>query len=212
MSNRGLFALVGGFVGVFVANYLYWQQRLDEAVSRVRESYRYDTEYSKPSRESRTNRPLLRAAENAGVPPEELPEWVGQQGERIAELTSQQRKIRQRWADAWWRAAQMEAVDPSSPRELVVVSDEFEMDDVAELAKLTVQQEWVVAFVGASQDGSFAVTVGKERRDERSATELAERVTRRHGGGAGGSESFATGRTKSENLRELLQSVSADLD
>jgi len=212
MSNRRLLSLVGGFVGVLAVNYLYWQHRLDKAVSSVCESYQYDTEYSYPSRESRTSRPLLRAAENAGVPPEELPEWVEQQDERIAELTSQPEKIRQRWTNAWWRAAQMEAVDPSSPRELVVVSDGFEMDDVAELAKLTVQQERVVAFIGTSRDGSFAVTVGEERRDKHSATELAERVTREHGGGAGGSESLATGRTESENLRELLHSVSADLD
>lgn len=207
MSNRRTLALLGVLVGAVVAQHRYYARRLDDVVSRLRESYAYDTTYSTPSSADHASQSLRDAAEAAGVAPSDLTAWVEAQDERISALKNRETAVRRRWADAWVQAASRDPVDPSGQQELVVVLDDCELDDALELAKRTVEFDGVVAFVGALEDGSFAVTVGATRRDEFSAATLADRVADQTGGGAGGDADLATGGAGTGELAEALRAV-----
>lgn len=194
--------------GLLVATNLYWRRR-EQA---VREGMAASEEWEESEG---VHREEIRAAEAAAkaldTRPADLPEKARVLNRRVRDLESELDDLRRRWVETWWAARTEAAVDPTEPHVLSVRLDDGTLSDAETFGERTAENDREIAIVTAHADSTFVVTVGDALTDEFSAATLAQDLTDRAGGGAGGSDQYATGggvddlASGSERLRERLE-------
>ncbi|MFC7223240.1 hypothetical protein ACFQKF_08850 [Halalkalicoccus sp. GCM10025322] len=210
MTRKRLLAIAAG-VATIVGTNLYWWQRLETTRDAVAVSRERDREVTAATTGSAAL--LERAAELAGTTPEELPEAIealeAQRSDAEKALNVVKTDLgdaRSRWARRWWEARTASGFEGP---ETLVVTIEGESDDAQALAKRATEYNDGVTVVVAEPSNSFVVSAGDAA--ECGADEIARRIADRAGGGAGGSSTLATGGGASDDLRTVVDELTAEL-
>lgn len=189
MNKRTLAELAIGSALVAGTN-LYWRRR-EQAVRDGLTTSRKRQESGGFQREE------VRAAEEAAdalnTRPADLPEKVEALDEKVRKLNHDLDSLRKRWVDTWWSARMQQPIDPSEPHVLSITLEEGTLSDAEAFGERTAMDEWGIAIITAHADSTFVITVGEELSDEFGAADLAQELSDRAGGGAGGDDHYATG-------------------
>ncbi|WP_435078145.1 DHHA1 domain-containing protein [Halococcus sp. AFM35] len=190
MNNR-LLTVVSGIA--LAGTTLYWRRR--EQVVKGSLTASRDWETNATSETERADRRSAReAAEVLDTRVADLPERVASLDEERRDLRRELDAVRERWADALWRA-HAEADPASESDDLPVFVVEFEsgeLPDARAFAKRALDKD-AITLVAAHGDGSYAVAVGEELSEAFDASDIADDLADAVGGGAGGNERLAAG-------------------
>ena len=125
---------------------------------------------------------------------EALQEKIERQERTIAEHATELGNVRARWAEAFWDELAANVVSDEEPCVLTVELPHNDRKDAEALGKRAAEHDWVVVVIAANGDYTFVVTVGEELTGAFAADDIAREFAEAvGGGGAGGSNAFASG-------------------
>lgn len=185
--------------GALIGTNLYWKRR--------EQSLREGLTTSLERQESAGfEREELRAAQEAAATlntrPEDLPEKAEAIDSKVRKLNRKLDALRDQWVETWWSARTQQPIDSSAPHVHSLELPEGTLSDAEAFGERTATDERGVAVIVAQADSTLVVTVGDELSGEFSAADIAQEIADRAGGGAGGSEQYATGGGGSELAAE----------
>lgn len=205
-------AVAAGICGAAVAS-LYWHRRLRTVEQSLETSAMWDEKIVPEATGSGTaggeEASLLnQAASAADVPPENLPERIGERTEKIRDLKSRIESMRDGWVESYWRALEQDT-ETETPRVVTVDLHGGIHDDARAFAIHALETEDEVVLAVGRADATFAVGVNESMTEQFGirADEIADTVATEAGGGGGGMESLATG--GGEDVDSLLTAVEA---
>jgi alanyl-tRNA synthetase len=189
--NDKLLAIASGIA--LAGTSLHWRRREQVVKESLTASREWETNATSET-ERADRRAAREAAETLDARVEDLPERVGTLDEERRDLRRELGAVRERWADALWRAHS--EADPTSesddPPVFVVEFESGELPDARAFAKRALDED-AITLVAAHGDGSYAVAVGEALIEEFDASDIATDLADAVGGGAGGNERLAAG-------------------
>ncbi|WP_049999118.1 DHHA1 domain-containing protein [Halococcus sediminicola] len=193
--NEKLLTIASGIA--LAGTSLYWRRR-ERIVTKSLTATR-DWEANATGETDRAvGRAAREAADHLDAGVEDLPERVRAVDEERRDLRRELDTVRERWADALWRArSDTDAGDADDggrgdPSVFVVEFEHGELPDARAFAKRAIEDE-AITLVAAHGDDSFAVAVGEELSEVFSAEDIADELADEVGGGAGGTDRLAAG-------------------
>jgi alanyl-tRNA synthetase len=170
---------------------LYWRRREQGVKESLTASREWETNATSET-ERADRRAAREAAETLDARVEDLPERVGTLDEERRDLRRELDAVRERWADALWRAHSGAEPESDDPPVFVVEFERGELPDARAFAKRALDED-AITLVAAHGDGSYAVAVGEALVEEFDASDIATDLAEAVGGGAGGNERLAAG-------------------